>query len=377
MILVLRLRVRLALDNLSTRDGCTMAVPTPLHYWLVRLRALNRPRLWGAGLGLLLLGLVGYQYLGHPEWLRTFALDETDSARPTPEDNLANLSQAELADMAEIDNLTLLLNQLQPLTADTLTEAPTSGSAAPTVLERLSPTNSEGQAEPASPFALYLERTRFRIGNTVESPSPALEARSSLPSQVGRGRSAADPGAASPTPSPLQQLLNPPPNATTNPLAPTAAEATASEPGATATPERLSSTEPTGLTPPPWAVEGQIPGVNQRFIRTTPEMSPPPGTTGYRPPPSLAPAPSALPNSPPLPGLAPAAASSLNLSPGPALPGAVTAPSAGNTLPPAGTSTYTPPPVVETPPFSAPRPPGSHTGGGYIYTFSDPSGPGN
>ncbi|MFH7244928.1 MAG: hypothetical protein ACHWZW_19000 [Spirulina sp.] len=350
-----------------------MAVPTPLHYWLVRLRVFRRRRVWAMALGFLVLGLVGHQYLNHPEWLQGFTLDEEDRAGSAGAD-LSELSQEELADLAEVDNLSLLLNQLQPITANTLAEVPattpppetTAALALPSPATVAPLRSSDGE----SPFAAYLERTQFRVGSLATLDDPAA-AETPNPDPLSLGGSAPL--------SPLQRFLSPAESAVSaseNPSSPD--EEVPSS--AASTPERLTPTTSTGLTPPPWVVEGSVPGVNQPFIRTTPEMSPPPGTTGYALPPSLAtPSSQGLPSVPSNPGLPSAPA--LNLSPSPTSSGAVTVPNpsgVGNTLPPSsGLNTYTQPAagIPEPAPFSAPRPPGTYTGGGYINTFSDPSGP--
>lgn len=358
-----------------------MAVPTPLHYWLVRLQVLRRRRVWATGLGFLVLGWVGYQYFNHPEWLQGFVLDEEDRARPAAEADLSNLSQAELADLAEIDNLALLLNQLQPLTAQALAEETTTPQPAaalalpsPTVVAPLRSTDG------SNPFAPYLERTQFRVGSLAATPDPAATEASRPsglrlpPGELSSGELSSGETATNPATNPLQRLLRPNGDAASAPDDPASRS-----PEDTVANERLSPTASTGLTPPPWVVEGATPGINQPFIRTTPEMSPPPGTTGYAPPPSLVTPPrQGLPTVPATPGLPPAP--QLNLSPSPTAPAALAAPSpsgVGNTLPPSTVNTYTQPAagVPEAAPFSVPRPPGSYTGGGYINTFSDPSGP--
>ncbi len=349
-----------------------MAVPTPLHYWLVRLRVFRRRRVWATALGFLILGLVGHQYLNHPEWLQGFTLDEADRAR-SAEAELSELSQAELADLAEVDNLALLLNQLQPLTANTLAEVPNAAQQPENLagLAQPSPTAVEAtpSADGASPFAAYLERTQFRVGSlaTLDDPS-ATESPS--PDRLSLARTAPL--------SPLQRFLAPSASAASDAENPSSPEAEDSPSAASASePRATTPTTTTGLTPPPWVVEGNVPGVNQPFIRTTPEMSPPPGTTGYALPPSLGTTSrQGLPSVPATPGLP--LAPPLNLSPNPASSGSVTVPGpGGNTLPPSsGLSTYTQPAGIPEPaPFSAPRPPGTYTGGGYINTFSDPSGP--
>ncbi|MBD0336729.1 MAG: hypothetical protein ICV62_14670, partial [Cyanobacteria bacterium Co-bin13] len=110
----------------------------------------------------------------------------------------------------------------------------------------------------------------------------------------------------------------------------------------------------------------------------TPQMSPPPGTTGYVPPAVLnLPAPGSLSNpaAAPLPPPAPGTPDLSPTNPGQPLPGNPMGAPNNTVLPPATGSVYDTPAVVTPPPFSAPRPPGSHVGGGYIYTFSDPNGP--
>jgi hypothetical protein len=348
-----------------------MAVPTPLHYWLVRLRVFRRRRVWATALGFLVLGLVGHQYLKHPEWLQGFTLDEADRARSAQAD-LSELSQAELADLAEVDNLALLLNQLQLLTANTLAEVPnaTQQPENAAALAQPSPTvEATPSSEGASPFAAYLERIQFRVGSLATLDDPAA-AESPNPDRLSLDRSAPL--------SPLQRFLNPSESATSdseNPANPSQEDSSAAAPA-----NEARETTTTGLTPPPWVVEGHVPGVNQPFIRTTPEMSPPPGTTGYALPPSLGTTSGqGVPNVPATPGLP--SAPPLNLSPSPTSSGSVAVPgpsSIGNTLPPStGLNSYTQPAAgIPAPaPFSVPRPPGSYTGGGYINTFSDPSGP--
>ncbi len=351
-----------------------MAIPTPLHYWLVRLRALNRPVIWGSGLGLLLLGLVVQQYFSHPEWLRGFTPNEADPSRST--EDLSDLSQEELANLAEIDNLGLLLDQLQPRTASALSETPDPNTEAPNAtLREPRPTPLAASADGSSPFAAYLERTQFR----VSSLTPAGSNAAATPEERGLGRPRFGQTAIpdDPVPSPLQQLLAPAQPATTPETTPRSSMANTNTLPPTGPTTSPNASPTTGLTPPPWAVEGATPGVNQPFIRTTPEMSPPPGTTGYRPPASLPPAPNTLPNA--NLGLPAPTAAPLNLSPGAAsssIPSPTTPSRVGNTLPPSGSSGYTDPySVPEAAPFSAPRPPGSHIGGGYIHTFSNPNGP--
>ncbi|MBW4461611.1 MAG: hypothetical protein KME47_15430 [Nodosilinea sp. WJT8-NPBG4] len=332
-----------------------MTLPPALRYRLIRLqslgRSLNRATVWG-GLGLLgLLAVAVPQYSRHPEW-RSQYNPAVDSAAVNTNTNLGNLSNDDLADLAEIDNLAVLLDQMQPTTATALEEVARSPDTDPLAL----PTATEEQQAPTSPFANYLERSRFRF-----SPSASSSEADSLDTTRSLGQSSAEQapsGEGAPQPSALQQALN-------------QRRANAAPPSETASEERdpVAEAAPTdNLTPSPWMVEGSLPGVDQRFIRTTPQMSPPPGTTGYTLPPTLAPSPAAV---------APAAQAdpaALNLDFG----SPAAAPSAGVTVqPPSGVPSNVPSstPQPEPAPFSAPRPPGVYTGNGYVNTFSNPSGP--
>ncbi|MBD2105911.1 hypothetical protein [Nodosilinea sp. FACHB-13] len=334
-----------------------MTLPPALRYRLVRLqflgRSLNRPTVWG-GLGLLgLLAVAVPQYWRNPEW-RSQYNPAVDSAAVDPNTNVGDLSSDDLADLAEIDNLAVLLDQMQPTTATALEEEEV---RSPNTDALALPTATEEQQAPTSPFANYLERSRFRFSPSASGSEANLDATRSLgPSSVDLAAS----GENALQPSALQQALN-------------QRRANTVPPSETVSEERnpVAEAAPTdNLTSSPWMVEGSLPGVDQRFIRTTPQMSPPPGTTGYTLPPTLAPSPAAVAPA------APVAPAALNLNLG--APAAT--PSAGVTAQPTSgvpsnvpSSTLQPEPA----PFSAPRPPGVYTGNGYINTFSDPSGPAN
>jgi hypothetical protein len=307
---------------------------------------------WGS-LGLLgLLAVAVPQYLRHPEWLSRYEA-EVGSAVGSRGGDLGALSSEDLADLAEIDNLALLLNQLQPTTTAAL-DIPTADPS------RLALIEATPTAPDDSPFAQYLERSRFQVspaasdGDAAAIPpaaeAPGVRSPSSAPPAADR---ATDRATEHPLQTALRERLG---QVTTGSAATPAAISTDNLPGTSAS-----------ATPaPPWLVEGSLPGTGQRFIRTTPQMSPPPGTTGYTAPP--------LPEIQPAPPVPGAASLDLDLDVSPAASGggAVapgTAP--GVTVPPSV------PPAQAAPPFSAPRPPGVYTGNGYINTFADPSSPPN
>lgn len=342
-----------------------MPLPPAVRYRLVRLksisRPLRRPGVWGTLAVLGLGAVVVPQYLSHPEWRSRYD-SAVDSPAGNPETDLSALTNEDLANLAEIDNLALLLDDLQPTTSTAL-EVPAADS------DRLALPQATPAEDTASPFAQYLERSRFRFSPTPsgadeEESTTAIENRSSTIAPGQRQPSAAASTEALP-PSPLQQALN-------ERLNSRSAQSTRAEPAAETGSAGASSTEePTsGLTPPPWMVEGSLPGVDQRFIRTTPQMSPPPGTTGYTQPPGLSPSPAI-----PAPEQGAIAPAELNLNFG----SSVTAPvgsGQGRSQPnPLNNNASTPQPQPVPPPFSAPRPPGVYSGNGYINTFSDPTGP--
>ncbi|HEY9889878.1 MAG TPA: hypothetical protein V6D02_15845, partial [Candidatus Obscuribacterales bacterium] len=126
-----------------------------------------------------------------------------------------------------------------------------------------------------------------------------------------------------------------------------------------------------------------IPGVSFPVLPTLPQMSPPPGTTGYTPPASLNLLPpisgSTAPSGFPATGVP--SAGGVATPTGATGVAPLTTPqvdvSNGYVTPYAPVVPPTPAPTVNPSPFGVPRPPGSNIGGGYINTFSNPSSPRN
>ncbi|MGF1516460.1 MAG: hypothetical protein ACFCVB_01455 [Nodosilinea sp.] len=331
-----------------------MVLPSAVRYQMVRLSALSRPlrrpAVWGSLAMLGLLAVVMPQYLQNPAWLSQYDAD-IDSPVVDPSAALGTLSSEDLADLAEIDNLSLLLNQLQPITATAL-EAPTIDS------EGLALPEATPEPQGASPFAHYLERSRFRVSPAANGSGEANPGSSTLAPGQQQPFSQGD-AAAAPQLSPLQQALNNRLSAPAEPASPTSPAETGGN----------AEAPTSGLTPPPWMVEGSLPGVDQRFIRTTPQMSPPPGTTGYTPPPGLGASPATI--APAQGAIAPAGLNLDFAAPVTAPGGSVVRSPQPSTFDNSLTAPAQPSPAL----FSAPRPPGVYTGNGYINTFSNPSGP--
>lgn len=377
-----------------------MALSNWLRLAFNRLRYLTKPVPLASTLGLLLVGLFVWEYRQHPEWFGTYSEEET---LPNTDLDLSGLTPTEQAAVADIDNLSLLMNELgvdsggvPSIQALVKGDAAQQNTALQELLALNTPTDS-GSAANASPFAQYLEQYRF--GGRAYDPAIATDSSDSL---VSKNSGASDPvggQAASQI-----EVLNPLAFALQNQS--TAIADTGNQTSITASEEEARSLEtfsfdntdeseandPTPLSPGEFSDQlVTIPGVEFPVLSTLPQMSPPPGSTGYVPPASLELMPPLVSTgstrSFPSSGtsfLTPATSTgTLNLSPqtgnvpdfgtpsvdvsngyispyAPVVPSAI--PSSATTVPS---------------PFSVQRPPGSHIGGGYIHTFSNPNGPSN
>lgn len=333
----------------------------------------NRPLLWAGGAGVVLLAVAVVQYSRHPEWLGPFHRADVGPSGSQRGD----LTAEEAASLADIDTLSLLQDQIP----DSAAGSEATGSLTPEASSLLSLedllTSGGSISDPTtSPFADYLDQVRF---DRPASANPVI------PETAAGGTTVDNPflrdapfSTAAPTREPsalqsaLDQQFNPP--STSSPGQPQS-QATATDPvpsPSTAEDEVPSSAAPTPFSP--GLVQSTLPVSGQTFIRTSPQMSPPPGTTGYTVPSGLSPLPSV--STPPLPIGSPVVP---DLSPdglrGPSpSPGNFSSSANGLGLPPnTPTDGAAAPPGVA--PFTVPRPPGSYTGGGYIYTFSNPNGP--
>ncbi|HEY9880595.1 MAG TPA: hypothetical protein V6D29_19210 [Leptolyngbyaceae cyanobacterium] len=374
-----------------------MSIPPSLRYWLIRLRALNRPLIWCSGLALVLLTLVFQEHRRHPEWLGQFEVDNNSPGQPGQN---STLSLDEQGSIADIDTLSALYGDpdLNPSFSDRPNAVnPDPVKPSENLLSLLQTPTPQGQptpnsdaagagqspGAPVSPFATYLEQYRF-LGRAAQPAAPSttgFQTPSLLASGVSPNGSgviqAQTPAIVPPGLSPLQQALQQQyassqrqeATQTTQP----STEGSVGTPSATGIPGAGSSSLPPAILP------ATLPGTNQTFLRTTPQMSPAPGTTGYVPPVTLSTQGSPYPSS-----VAPASGVAPNLSPiSPSLGsnlggiGSAGSSSSGSSgvLPPATGSLYSQPAAPAPEPSTVPRPAGSYTGGGYIYTFSDPNGP--
>ncbi|WP_204138924.1 hypothetical protein [Halomicronema sp. CCY15110] len=364
-----------------------------------RLRFFTRPLPLASAVGALLLGAFVWDYLHHPEWFGAF---EDDATGPNEEANLTGLTPEERAAAAGLDSLTVLMNELgvEPGNNPRIQALPegalTSQDSFLSEVLALAEGNGSGASIATSPFSDYLQQYQFGRNSITPEATP-----SSPGGQFG-GISFGTFGNPSAT---EQRPINPLAEALRNqaglagavqtqPDSPLANELrslfnSAQPTAGTSTGGRATATGANGqITLPPGEFSSQIttiPGVDFPVLPTQPQMSPPPGTTGYTPPASLD-------LMPPLPG----STTSTSTFPGnPAAPSnsSLTGASSGTGVPnlnssnvdvsngyvtpyaPTGAGITTAPTPTVPQPFSAPRAPGVYTGGGYINTFANPSAP--
>lgn len=368
---------------------------------LNRLTFLSRPVPLASTLGVLLLSIFLWEYSRNPEWFGSFAQD--NGASPEGTLDRSTLTPAEQAAVADIDNLSVLMNELGvesggvPTLQSIAIGQDEDENAIASDLLSLSQPGTTSTANPStSIFNQYLEQYQFGRQRPTNL-SPAASSNSFTNSTAATGQS----GSLSPTTvrvNPLtlvlqgQNALAPgmqPSNQTVleaalqSQNAPVATSATDATDNATGTETAIESSLPTGEF---GSQAVTIPGVAFPVLPTLPQMSPPPGTTGYT-------APASLDLMPPLPGSNSAGAGLPPVAPLSTVGGGTGLP-AGTAVPNLNTpqvdvsngyTPYTPvvpsatpiTPGVNPSPFAVQRPPGSYIGGGYINTFSNPSGPPN
>ena len=377
-----------------------MTLPHKLRYSLARLKPLSQPIVWCPILVLTFLGAFVLGQIADRVELRESSTRRLNRNAPQ--------TSAEQAEIPDIDSLDALFNELEtppqlPITLGDSSQT-ASESTSSTLLSLLQNSRAQapgmpsvGDSEPLSqasnPFDTYLERYQF-IGNRSipEDESSAFFSQDSE-------SNGANSFSASPSPPPLF---------TNNFLASSQAELSAQQPNQLGLALERRSLSNTSATLQPvqdqrqttseetseealaneaatsvnllgqQIVEGNIPSSRLTFIRTLPDMSPPPGTTGYTPPQALDLSPATLSGGNAFTNLAtPQAAdgsSGPSLTSGQSgLTGNVGVPS--SVLPPT-TGTQLQPQIegasFESEPFSVPREPGRYVGGGYINTFSNP-----
>ena len=363
---------------------------------LKRLTFLSRPVPLASTLGVLLLSIFLWEYSRNPEWFGSFAQD--NGASPDGALDLSTLTPAEQAAIADIDNLSVLMNELgvesggvPTLQAIAIGQDEGENAIAADLLSLGEPGTASAANPNTSIFNQYLEQYQFGRQRPINSSQASANGfTNGTASTVGQSPL----GSTSLRISPLALALQgqnttfvpgmQPSNQTV--LDAALQSQTTSETATTADGTNAEATTESTLPAGEFSSEAvTIPGVTFPVLPTLPQMSPPPGTTGYTPPASLD-------LMPPLPGsnsagAVPPVAPLSTVGGGSGLPSGTTVPNL-NTPQVDVSNGYTPyTPVVPTvtpttpgvtpSPFAVPRPPGSYIGGGYINTFSNPSGPPN
>jgi hypothetical protein len=366
-----------------------MALPQFRYVW-ARLSPLAHPVVLASGLFALLAGAFALEFARNPNWYRAYDADDGSSAN---EDlGASELTPEEQAQLANIDNLSLLTNSLG-------NEAREEGNPANgqlesvTLLQQLlassTPTDSAASSDDST-LNRYLDRY---AALELDSIDPQTNIYRSIFESTGSGAASASPDlnrltTAGQTPaqntdtgtglinsSPLAQALQT--------LLPGLAASQRTDAESAATDDAKSRGLTTnGFNPTTGNLNNALtpltlPGVPGTFLPTTPDMSPPVGTTGYTAPTSLPLIPplntnlgNAYTNFPTIPGgagLPPAANSNLDLTI-PSVNNGVVSPL--STTVPASPSLNSP--TLTPSPFAVQGIPGSYTGGGYINTFSNP-----
>ncbi|NER79148.1 MAG: hypothetical protein F6K42_06115 [Leptolyngbya sp. SIO1D8] len=363
-----------------------MALSSWFRYILKRLSYLKRPVPMVSTIAVVILGIFIWEYHDHPEWFGAYSQEGTGS---NEEIDLSGFTPEEQAAIADLDSLTLLLDDLgvtqeAPLNLQSIPEI--EGDSQDLLLQDLlalsQPVEGQQLAGNSNPFNQYLSQYQF-----IGRPSQPNAQNGGTPSSpVGFGLSSQEQAASgAPRVNVLEQALQAQSAAGLGSSSTPAEES--DNPTASPSDNRFSSqpTENGESTFPANETNSQavnVPGVPFPVLPTTPQMSPPAGTTGYTPPASLQ-------LTQPTPGGTtatgvPSTAGTSNLNPSnlgvPNIPSAtgnlnLNTPqvdvSNGATTPSGLPSAVTPPEVfnTDTSPFSVDRP----IGGGYINTFSNPS----
>ncbi|MGD1907839.1 MAG: hypothetical protein ACFB0C_17880 [Leptolyngbyaceae cyanobacterium] len=365
-----------------------MALPQFRYIW-ARLSPLAHPVVLASGLFALLAGAFALEFVRNPNWYRAYDPDEENANGDLVSSDLTPEEQAQVAD---IDNLSFLTNSI----GNESTEAGAASDAQSesiTLLQQLLGSTATDNAAANSENTLnrYLDRyaaleldsidpstniyrNLFESASSVEADPTAAQLNFSGQTQA---------GASNGTPlinsNPLAQALQA--------LIPGGVGPTANAPAAERIGEdgtEVSELTAAGTAVDPFGLNGALrpvtlPAIPGTFLPTTPDMSPPLGTTGYVPPASLPLIPPlntnlgnaytnlGVPTIPTGAGLPPAANSTLDLTV-PTVNTGVVSP-LSNTAPASPSINA---PTLTPSPFAVQGIPGSYTGGGYINTFSNP-----
>lgn len=278
-----------------------MRLPPSVRYLPSRFQVALNPWLW---LGILLTGVVGvyawqyHQGSGQLPWqIGATGLGSSGDATST-DVLLESLTPEEQAVAAELDNIELLLAQL-----DSDVSALTTGgdaSAAAALNEALADAPEISSESSVERLTRYIDEYSF-VGTNARGANPQ-DTRSNAPIPLQREQppqsasveEAQTAAALAESFAARQQQLEQARSANSG-TEPPAAGADVTRAPVTGSPTETAATEGGVMTDEQSSfvfdqtgvIPGSLDGLNRTFIRTTPKMSPPPGTTGYVPPASL------------------------------------------------------------------------------------------
>jgi hypothetical protein len=268
-----------------TPSGFTlMATPAFLRYLPARLKPLRAPAVWAPLAVFTLISAFLWEYHHNPEWFN----------RP-PTSTLSrdsNLTPEEQAQLSEIDTIDVLLKESKLSSPSAATSAATTDAAKKaTGATAEGADSSRNLADRDNPFAAYEEEYKFptSASSTNAPAAPALSttlsgSSATAPSSFNAGGGSATAAPTAPLGSALSDALTRQQASRTAP----AQGSPASAAPASSLPTARSSGGSSGSSSEIFS--GDLPSlpaagsISAPYIRTTPAMSPPVGTTGYQPP---------------------------------------------------------------------------------------------
>ncbi len=241
-----------------------MATPAFLRYLPARLKPLSSPAVWAPLTVFALLSIFLWEYHKNPEW---FNREQITNANPD-----SDLTPEEQAKLSEIDTIDVLLEN-----------ARISGAARPANLGNLDVPEAESGASAGSlasqdnPFAAYEEEYKFPGSDRATGAVGTAPSSNSF--GLGSPPATAQPAAGSALAEAIRQQNAISAEDRSSPQ-PASSGGSATNTSPVITPSDNSAFSAPGLSPE----QASGSGISAPFTRTTLDMSPPVGTTGYQTP---------------------------------------------------------------------------------------------
>lgn len=316
-----------------------MANPAFLRYLPARLKPLSSPAVWAPLTVFALASIFMWEYHQNPDWF-----DRPQAGTISPESELTPEEQARLSEVDTIDVLLKGLNDSAPNNPKDSADNSLINQT-PSAEEGATPSRELSGRE--SPFAAYEEQYKFP--NSNGSLPSAASATGSTQSPAASGKFDFGSGASLPSSGALSEALG---RQQTNRAAAERAGQDAAEENSNSSNSSNNREAAASSTFRPSAQPangGSSGGISAPFIRTTTNMSPPAGTTGYK-----APSSSSLPvfnAAPPQPSRSPYTNRSANIQQNSVQPAAQSATPAASSRPSAASESR----LYTAPSFSQPE----------------------